>query len=150
MSGIVCAIRGGPASQPTIEKAIKLAHEYSLPIYFVYVVNLDFMAYSSSSRVHTINEELEHLGEFILLTIKIKAKKMGVTAEGIIRHGDVGDEIIKVSREYDANFVILGQPRRKEEEDVFSDKRLKEFVLSIEEKTSAKVVLAEAKQNNET
>ncbi|HEY62011.1 MAG: universal stress protein [Anaerolineales bacterium] len=149
MSGIVCAIRGGPSSQSTIEKAIELALEYSLPIYFVYVVNLDFMAHSSSSRVHMISQELEHLGEFILLNAKSKAEKMGVAAEGIIRHGEVGNEIIEVSREYDANFVILGQPRRKGEEDFFSDKRLKVFASNIEEKTNAKAVLTEVNQNNE-
>jgi len=149
MSGIICAIRGGPASQPTIEKAISLAHEQNLPIYFIYVVNLDFMSYSSSTRVHTINDELEHLGEFILLTAKIKAEKMGVTAEGIVRHGKVGEEIINICREYDANYVILGQPQRKEEKNVFSNKRLEELIKKIEQNTNAKVVLAEVNQNNE-
>jgi len=149
MSGIICAIRGGPSSQPTIEKAIALAHERNLHIYFVYVVNLDFMAYSSSTRLHTINDELEHLGEFILLTAKIKAEKTGVSAEGIIRHGDIREEIITVCREHDANFVILGKPRREDEKDAFSDNRLEEFIKKIEQNTNAKVVLAEVNLNNE-
>ena len=42
MSGIVCAVRGGPASQPTLQRAITLAKETGLPLFFLYVVNLDF------------------------------------------------------------------------------------------------------------
>ncbi|RMF49572.1 MAG: universal stress protein, partial [Anaerolineae bacterium] len=47
MSAIVCAIRGGPASQPTIRRAIALALETSLPLHFLYVVNLDFLSSTS-------------------------------------------------------------------------------------------------------
>ena len=32
MPGIICAVRGGPDSQPTIVKAIALAKEESLPV----------------------------------------------------------------------------------------------------------------------
>ena len=34
MSGIVCALRGGPASQPTIDKAVKLAIKHYLALFF--------------------------------------------------------------------------------------------------------------------
>ena len=37
MPGIVCAIRGGPASRPTIAKSIQLAEETGLTLYFLYV-----------------------------------------------------------------------------------------------------------------
>ena len=50
MPGIVCAVRGGPASQPTIEKAIALALETGLPLCFLYVVNLDFLSQTPTSR----------------------------------------------------------------------------------------------------
>lgn len=43
MSGIVCAIRGGKSSQPTINQAIHTALKTNLPIYFLYVLNLDFL-----------------------------------------------------------------------------------------------------------
>jgi Na+/H+ antiporter NhaD/arsenite permease-like protein len=67
MSGIVCAIRGGPHSQPTIDEAISLARETDLPLYFLYIVNLDFLAHTTSARTHTINLGMEQMGEFILL-----------------------------------------------------------------------------------
>lgn len=68
MTGIVCAIRGGPASQPTITHAVSLAQETGLPLYFLYIVNLDFLSHTTSSRVHTITQEMEQMGEFLLLT----------------------------------------------------------------------------------
>ncbi len=65
MPGIVCAIRGGPASKPTIARSIALAKETDLPLFFLYVVNLDFLAYTSSSRIHTITQEMEQMGELL-------------------------------------------------------------------------------------
>ena len=85
MPGIICAVRGGPDSQPTIKKAISLAKEVSLPLYFLYVVNLDFLSHTQSSRVSTISEEMGEMGEFILLIAQQKASKEGITAEGVLR-----------------------------------------------------------------
>ena len=68
MSGILCAIRGGPNSQPTIEQAVVLAQETGLPLWFLYVVNLGFLTHTSTSRVRTISEQMHQMGEYILLT----------------------------------------------------------------------------------
>ena len=75
MPGIVCAIRGGPASQPTIQKAIQLAEKTHQTVYFLYVVNLDFLTLTSTSRVHVVEKELHQMGEFILLTAQTQAAK---------------------------------------------------------------------------
>ena len=93
MSGIVCAIRGGPDSQPTIAQAISLAKETELPLHFLYVVNLDFLSHTTSSRVHTISMEMHQMGEFILLSAQSLASTLGITTEGAIRHGNVMEEI---------------------------------------------------------
>ncbi len=61
MSGIVCAIRGGASSQPTINQAIRTAIETNLPIYFLYVLNLDFLKKGAQSRTQTISEEMREL-----------------------------------------------------------------------------------------
>ncbi len=57
MPGIVCAIRGGPRSRPTIEKAIALAEEKQQKVYFLYVMNLDFLLQSLHSHISTVTEE---------------------------------------------------------------------------------------------
>ena len=74
MSGIICAVRGGPDSQVTIDEAISLALEANLPLNFLYVVNLDFLTHTQSSKTHTITDQLTQMGEFILLTAQQKAE----------------------------------------------------------------------------
>ncbi len=141
MSGIVCAIRGGASSQPTINQAIRTAIETNLPIYFLYVLNLDFLNKGSQSRTQTINEEMQELGEFILLAAQSQAARQGVTAEGVIRQRDVvGDEIIALCRELKADYVILGRPREMKQENVFTHEELDQFGRHIEQETGAEVV----------
>lgn len=141
MPGIVCAIRGGPKSKPTIERAISLAKESDLPIYFLYVVNLNFLSRTESSRVRIISDEMEQMGDFILLGAQAKAEKLGVQSDGVVRHGTVGDEIIALSQELKADYVVLGRPRGEQEEDVFTHELIGEFSTRIEHETGAEVVL---------
>jgi nucleotide-binding universal stress UspA family protein len=143
MSSIVCAIRGGPNSLPTIQRAINLAKETQMPLHFLYVVNLDFMAHTSSSRTRVITHELEQMGDFILLNAQETARSEDVEAEGHIRHGNITDEIINASHELDAAYVVLGQPRGQEEADIFTLERMKAFIQHIEEESGAEVVLTE-------
>jgi nucleotide-binding universal stress UspA family protein len=145
MPGIICAVRGGPDSQPTIERAISLAKEVGFPLYFLYIVNLDFLSHTQSSRVSTISEELGEMGEFILLTAQEKAKKQGVEAQGVIRHGKVREEIIGLAAELSADYVILGLPSGQGEKDIFAADRIKEFGALIEQQSGAKVVLVGGK-----
>ncbi len=147
MSGIVCAIRGGPASRPTIVKAIALAKETSLQLYFLYIVNLDFLSHTSSSRIHTISREMDQMGEFILLSAQEMALAQEVTAEGVVRHGTVRDEIINLSKEIEASFVVLGLPRGQREEDVFTREQLSSFIQRIEEDSGARVALVEVPED---
>jgi nucleotide-binding universal stress UspA family protein len=125
MPGIICAIRGGPASRPTIAKAIQVALDKKLPLYFLYVVNLDFLSHTSSSRTNLISKQMKEMGEFILLTAQTEAESKGIDAEGVIRHGAVVDEVVQLCHEVEANIVILGQPQGKKDEDVFTQERLK-------------------------
>jgi nucleotide-binding universal stress UspA family protein len=141
MSGIVCAVRGGPASKGTISQAIGLAQQTGLPLYFLYVVNLDFLSHTSSSRVHTISEQMHQMGEFILLAAQDTAAAGGITAQGVVRHGDVGGEIIDLCREMGADYLVLGRPKVQHADSVFSHEELRRFVEQTEEQTGAKVIL---------
>jgi len=141
MSGIVCAIRGGAASQPTINQAIRTAIETNLPIYFLYVLNLDFLKKGSHSRTQTISAEMQELGEFILLTAQAQAEREGATAAGVIRAGDVvGDEIIGLCHELTADYVILGRPKAATERNVFTHEEIDQFGYHIQQETGAKVI----------
>lgn len=143
MPGIVCAVRGGPASQPTIAKAIALAQETSLPLCFLYVVNLDFLSQTPTSRVHTISQEMHQMGEFILLMAQETSARDGVTAEGVVRHGRVGEEVIGLCHELEADYLVMGRPSLGHEDSVFTHDLLREFAARAEAQTGAKVVFPE-------
>lgn len=145
MAGIVCAIRGGPASQPTIRRAIELAREHGKQIHFLYVVNLNFLERTATSRVHTISKELRQMGDFILLKAQVEANGEGVEADASIREGNVGEEIIALCKEMTADFVVLGLPSGESEHDAFTRERMRQFAARIEEASGAKPVLAEGK-----
>lgn len=144
MSGIVCAIRGGPHSQSTINMATKLALETSQQLYFLYVVNLDFLARTTSTRTHTIDREMEEMGEFILLDAQSRAAEQGVSAEGLVRHGSVGEEIVNLCKELGADYLVIGRPQLDEdEENVFTHARLKLFADMVKQQTGAEVIMPE-------
>ncbi|MBN1657267.1 MAG: universal stress protein [Anaerolineae bacterium] len=142
MSGILAAIRGGPASKSTIVRAIELAQTTGLPLYFLYVVNLDFLAHTSSTRVQTISHEMHQMGEFILLSAQAEASSRGIVAHGIVRHGDVGEEIVKLSNEIEADYLILGRPRLQQEESLFTRDLLHQLITQTEEQTGAQIILS--------
>ncbi len=143
MSGIVCAVRGGPDSQPTIQRAIALAKETGLPLFFLYVVNLDFLDSTNRSRTHTISKEMAQMGEFILLMAQSKAEAQGITAQSAIKHGQVTDEIATQCHEVDAGYLVIGQPQFEKEDNVFTAARHAAFIQHIETQTGAKVILPE-------
>ena len=143
MSGIVCAIRGGPDSQPTISQSIALAQETGQIIYFLYVVNLDFLSHTATSRTRVVQNEMQEMGEFILLTAQAQALDKGATAEIVVRQGQVSTEIIKLCRAIKANYVVLGRPRGQTDADVFTHERLDQFAQHIEQESHAKVVLSQ-------
>lgn len=141
MSGIVCAIRGGPASRGTIDRAVELAGKVDLPLYFLYVLNLDFLSHTASSRVKTIKKEMQQMGDFILLIAQEKALELGISAKGEVRQGSVGEEIIELCREVGAEYVVLGHPLGQEEDDIFTQERILKFISRIEAESEAKVIL---------
>jgi nucleotide-binding universal stress UspA family protein len=143
MPGIVCAVRGGPASQATIAKAISLARQTGLPLYFLYVVNLDFLSQTPTSRVHTISREMHQMGEFILLMAREAAAREGISAEGVVRHGSVGEEVIGLCHDLEASYLVLGKPRVEQEDAVFTRELLQQFIARTEEQTGATVILSE-------
>jgi nucleotide-binding universal stress UspA family protein len=140
MSGILCATRGGSASEATVDSAIDLAKETGLPLSFLYVVNLDFLSRTSSSRVRTIKEEMSQMGESILLEAQDEARSRGIAAKRLIRHGEVGDEIVKICRDLGVDYLVLGRPEEEGLDNVFSRDSFPEFVRNLESQTGAQVV----------
>lgn len=138
MSGIICAIRGGPRSQSTIAKAIEMAKGSALPLYFIYVVNLDFLTKQEFYPKHFVDVELEQMGEFILLLAKEKAAKTEVIAHCAIRHGNVLEELIAACTEYQCERIVMGLPEGKVS--LLSHETLTHTQETLETNTGATVI----------
>jgi nucleotide-binding universal stress UspA family protein len=138
MSGIICAIRGGPRSQTTIARAIELATRANSPLYFIYVVNLDFLTKREFYPKHFVDVELEQMGEFILMLAQEKAAKSGVIAQCSIRHGNVLEELVAACKENDCRTIVLGLPEGKAS--LFSYETLLHTQETLEAATGATIV----------
>jgi K+-sensing histidine kinase KdpD len=143
MPGIVCAIRGGPDSQATIDKAIHLAQEENQPLYFLYVINLKFLSRTMSSRVRTLSEEIRQMGEFILLSAQMQGEANHVPAETFIMRGNVTDSIISLCDDLNANYVVIGQPQGRSNRDIFTHEKIRKFSERLEVDCGVQVVFAE-------
>ena len=140
MSGIVCAIRGGPKSRSTIAKAIALAREINHPLYLLYVVNLDSMSRSGGCQADLILQRMRQLGESVLLGAQEMATAQGIVAEHRVRRGNVGEEISGLCHELDAGYLVLGQPEAHKEDNVFTPARLARFADGVQKQTGARVI----------
>lgn len=138
MSGVVCPIRGGHESRPTIESAIHHAKERNLPIYFLFVIDLGMMGLTEvPAHTKIISHEMANLASFVLLTAKIEAKRKDIQAEGFTRFGHLADEIIALIQEKTADMVVLGQTRTGKEREITTNS----LATKIQDQTQAEVIL---------
>jgi nucleotide-binding universal stress UspA family protein len=140
MSVILCAIRGGPECQPTIAQAITLAQETGLPVHFLYVVNRGLLSTANGAQARAISGQIRQMGRSVLRTALAWASAEDVTAQGVIRQGNVGDEIAGLCRDLEADYLVVGRPQLHEERNVFSEAQLPELIEQIEQQTGAEVV----------
>ena len=138
MSKILCAIRGGEASQRIQDIAIQLAKERGKEILFLYVVNTEFLDLASAALRESVTVEMEKLGEFLLLMAQERAKKQNVTASSIIRHGYLREEFEQAANDPDICTVLLGKPGK---EGFFSIEALEKVAKEIEENCQVQVLI---------
>jgi hypothetical protein len=72
-----------------------------------------------------------------------KATQQGITADGVVRHGSVEEELIGFCHEIEADYLVLGKPKVEHEDRVFTHDLLRAFVARTEEQTGAKVIFPE-------
>lgn len=149
MGAILCAVRGGPASQHTIKRAIGLALKKKLPLHFLYVVNLDFFVQVTGARMQTAERELKELGEFILTMAMDEATQSGVSAITHVRQGNVHEQIIKICIELGITFVVVGATIEHQKGNVPPRFLISKFGKKIEAKTRATIVVARPGESSE-
>jgi len=138
MAKILCAIRGGEASQRLQDIAIELAKERGVEIVFLYVVNTEFLDTASVALRETVTNEMDKLGEFLLLMAIEKAKRHAVSASQMIRYGKLQEEFEAAACVPEISTVLLGKPR---EGGLFSMETLEATAKEIEEKCQVEVLI---------
>lgn len=107
---ILCATRGGEHSLNTQQYAIKTAKARDVDVLFLYVSNVEFLHNVAPVKYHDMQEELDKMGEFLLLMAKERAEKQGVTASTIVKSGVFRDALIETAKETQASMIVLGTP----------------------------------------
>jgi RNase H-fold protein (predicted Holliday junction resolvase) len=83
------------------------------------------------------------MGEFIMLSAQATAKAKGIEAQGLVRHGNITDEISRLCRDIQADYLVVGRPKFHREDSHFTQTLLADFIKRVEEQTGAKVILSE-------
>jgi nucleotide-binding universal stress UspA family protein len=148
MSGIVCAVRGGPGSEATVEQGILAAQKSELPLYFLHVLNLDFLMQAPQSQLGTLSQEMMEEGEFIMLTAQTRAQEQGLRAHGLVRTGDIREQIYTLCRELDADYVLLGRPSSRGGANELSGGMMEELRQRIERETNSQFLFSTLEESN--
>jgi nucleotide-binding universal stress UspA family protein len=138
MGKILCAIRGGEASQRIQDIAIERAKTRGEEVVFLYVVNIEFLDTASAVLRESVTREMEKLGDFLLLMAQERAKKSGVVAERLLRHGYLREVFKAVASAPDISTVLLGKPAKG---GFFSTESLEALATEIEEKCEVEVLI---------
>ena len=134
MNKILCATRGGEASQKTQDKVIDMAKEAGASILFLYVVDVEFLKLTARGvRPDVVSVELERMGEFLLALACERAAARGVAAESVLRHGALVEALESAARDEGADAIAFGRPAG--EDSSFSLTDLEALTARIEKDT---------------
>ncbi|MBN1564358.1 MAG: calcium/sodium antiporter [Anaerolineae bacterium] len=135
---ILCATRGGQASQPTHEHAIQLAQERDAELLFLYVFDQRVLQRVATPIVINEEAQIEHMLEFLRTTAQEQARQAGVRARVIVRAGRLREELVEVSREEHVSLIVLGSPAGSASR--FQVAAMLDLMSEIEEATGIEVV----------
>jgi nucleotide-binding universal stress UspA family protein len=142
MGKILCATRGGEASVEAQMAAIRRAKASGDELIFVFVVDVEFMAWADYA-MHTdlVVEEMERMGEFLMTMAVERAQGEAVPVRYLIRHGNLREELLRVITEEKVSLLVLGRPSKSDNEQSTFAKlsRLEAFAKGIAAETGIEV-----------
>lgn len=138
-STIICATRGGKDSQPTHERAIKIAKEQGAEIIFLYVFDQGKLHGVATPIVINVEAQMKHMLGFLQQTAQAQARQAGVSARIIVRPGSIREQIKDVTINEQVNLIIMGNPA--ERSSLFKREALQAIADKIEESTGVEVLV---------
>lgn len=140
MTTILYPTRGGQTSYPNQDRVIAMAKKYEATLVFLYVSDVEFL--SSVARpalVDIIEDELDHMGEFLLAMAQERAAKAGWKADAEVRRGVFRKALQEVITEYEVDILVLGAPGK--EHAITTPRFLSDLMDSIVEEFSIEVIV---------
>lgn len=141
----ICAARGGQRIQPSVVRAIEMACEARARLTFLYVLDVEFMKHTTMGRTDIMFEELDKMGEFMMMRLCEHANERGcITADYIILHGKLRQAIQDFLVKVQPDLLILGRPTSEPQDGAppaFERDALKQFAEEITQNTGVAVEL---------
>ena len=130
---IICAVRGGLASQATADRAIDLASEAGAKLTFLHVVDPGCLDCGDVAMTSAAYREFVAKAESTLHTLSDHAHRRGVDeVDLILQEGDTRQRLRQMAVETDAELMVLGQPRLGTARSVFTRKEFHEFLAELD------------------
>ncbi len=139
MKTILCPTRGGEASYPNQDRAIKLAKEKKAKLLFLYVTDVNFLGHLASPILVDVETELDHMGEFVLAMAQERAEQAGVKAETIVKHGSFKLALQEAIKEHKTYWLVLGSPAG--ETAITTQSFLQDMIRSLIRETGVKILV---------
>jgi nucleotide-binding universal stress UspA family protein len=99
---IVVGYDGSNHSKKALEMAIDIAKKYGAEVIAVTVVDI------ATSTDPNIVKIAENAAQQIASEASERLSKEGITHRSIVRHGNPGEEIVKTSKENNADLIVVG------------------------------------------
>jgi cation:H+ antiporter len=135
---ILCATRGGSASQLTHERAIALAKERGAELIFLYVFDRDTLQRVATPIVINVETQIERMLAFLQATAQEQARLAGVPARVAVCTGNLIGRIEAVSKEEEVELIVMGSPAGAGGR--FARKAIQELAADIEAATGITVL----------
>jgi len=141
MGIILCATRGGEASYSTQDAVIALANKQGDELAFLYVVDISFLNHTAAPLVVDVESSLEKLGQFQLVMAQERSAAQGITAQAIVRQGQLREELVSVAKEIGATLIVMGRSHGPDA--AFEESALQIFADDLESETGIEVRILE-------
>jgi nucleotide-binding universal stress UspA family protein len=135
---ILCATRGGQASQPTHLKAIEIALDRNAELLFLYVFDQRAIQQVATPIVINVSSQMQHMRAFLRNTAQRQATKAGVQARVRVRAGSLREQIQAIANEQKVDLIIMGNPSEKSS--LFKREALQALADEIEAETGIEVL----------
>jgi nucleotide-binding universal stress UspA family protein len=111
MATVLYPTRGGDSTHRNQDWACDLANKRDARLVFLYVSNVSFLdRLGGTARVDILEDELDELGEFLLVMAQERAQRSGVKSERVVRQGRFQLALAEVIEEYEVTTLVLGRP----------------------------------------